>query len=306
MSNPAGEGRIRAGAATQVGCVRDSNEDRYLIDTDRLLFVIADGMGGMQGGERASELAVEAISEEMDLSQPPPMAGLVEGQDSGPEQRRLRHAIEAANRRILEEGGRDPDLRGMGSTVLVAWAREWEVHVAHAGDCRAYLIRYGRLQQITKDHSLAMQQVEKGKLTLEEARDHPLRNELVNSLGQDRIVVVEGHDLMMESGDWLVLCTDGVWDMLLEDEMLSAMAGTSDPEAASQALVEAAVNAGGRDNATAIVIDWGEVNRNGRLLAQTIEFDLDDDEAEETLEFDLDEEGQRTEAREQAEEGRTV
>ncbi len=231
---------------TDAGKVRQNNEDAMLLGEgkDETLFVVADGIGGFEAGEVASSLAVEVLK------------GL---QPDEP----FRTAIAEANRRIVAAGRGDEKLSGMGTTVVAirfgGTQREPVAEVAHVGDSRAYLRRGGDLNPITEDHSLVAELVRSGDLTRDQAAEHPQKNLITRALGAEEEVDVDTTVLPIEAGDRVLLCSDGLSDMVPEariSEILLEAYG--DPERAARGLLSAALDAGGNDNITVVVVDVKE------------------------------------------------
>jgi protein phosphatase len=231
--------KVLVGAKTDVGRARRRNEDSYLLRDP--LFAVADGMGGHRGGDVASSLSVETVSD-VDLPDEGSFPVLVE-------------QIKRANQAVLERGESDRTLRGMGTTFTAILVEGDKAHVAHVGDSRAYRLHDGALQQLTEDHTLVQRMVREGKLRPEQARHHPQRNIITRGLGVDEDLEVEELTLPLLAGDRLLICSDGLSGMLDDDEIQGILGGHSDPQAAADALVEAANVAGGEDNITVIVLD---------------------------------------------------
>src|SRR3954462_7320179 len=187
--------------ATDTGKKRRRNEDTYVVEPP--LFAIADGMGGAQAGELASSLAAGAIRED-------------EGA-AGSGERRVAELIQEANRRVYERSSQDAAASGMGTTLTVALVGDGNVAFGHVGDSRAYLIRDGKLEQLTEDHSLVAELVRSGKLSPEEAGTHPQRSVITRALGTDPDVDVDTFSIETEPGDLFMLCFDGLTSMV-EDE----------------------------------------------------------------------------------------
>ena len=232
--------------ATDPGKVRQNNEDALLVGDggDETLFVVADGVGGFEAGEVASSIAIDVLR------------GL------GPDDS-FEGAIEEANRRILAAGRGDDRLSGMSTTVVAArfggTRREPVVEVAHVGDSRAYLFRDGELKPVTEDHSLVAELVRSGDLTREQAFEHPQKNLITRALGTENGVSVDTIVLPVEVGDRFVLCSDGLTDMVREEGVEEILARhPEDPEGAVRELLSAALEAGGNDNITVVVIDVKE------------------------------------------------
>jgi serine/threonine protein phosphatase PrpC len=231
--------RIVVGAATDIGRVREGNEDAYLVLDP--LFVVADGMGGHRGGEVASDLAVRTIRR------------LFERREGS-----LTKQVEEANRAIFERSQSDREVSGMGTTLTAVVVDDAEAHLAHVGDSRAYLLRDGELTLLTEDHTLVQRMVHEGELTPEEAEDHPHRNILTRVLGVDGAVAVDEGVLELRPGDRLLLCTDGLSGMVRDAEIRDLLERIGDPQNAAELLVNAANRAGGVDNITAVVLDIAE------------------------------------------------
>ena len=237
--------KLLAGASTDVGLVRQRNEDAYVAEYP--LFVVADGLGGHLGGEVASRVAVDTLVH----------AAKEEGPDDGiPD--RLRTAILRANAAVSERASQDPRLTGMGTTITAVVAGRDRIFLGHVGDSRAYLLRDGELRALTEDHSLVQRMVREGRLTPEQAEIHPQRSVLTRALGIDDDLEVDQATVEVTDGDRLLLCSDGLTTMVADEDIRKILAGTDHPQAASQALVEAANAAGGQDNITTVVLDVQE------------------------------------------------
>jgi protein phosphatase len=230
---------LRTGSCTDIGKLRDRNEDAVLVK-DRL-FVIADGMGGHRGGDVASSMAVDALAD-LNLPDQSPMARLVE-------------EIRNVNRAVLKRGSAEQALRGMGTTLTAIFIEDGTAYLAHVGDSRAYLLRDGALQQLTEDHTLVQRMVREGKITAEQADHHPQRNILTRAVGVDDELRPEELTMDIHPGDRFVLCSDGLTGMVEEDEIQDILESEAEPQAACERLVEAANRAGGDDNISVIVVD---------------------------------------------------
>jgi len=234
--------QLRAGSATDVGRVRTNNQDQLLVTAD--LFAVADGMGGHAAGEVASLTAVEALKAAYART------GGTEG---------LVAATHHANRSIWDRGQEDPELRGMGTTLvavaLVNEDGEDRLAVVNVGDSRVYLLRQGELEQLTTDHSLVQELVDDGQLSEVEATVHPQRHVLTRALGVDSDVSVDILQVLPLKGDRLLLCSDGLSRELSDTQVASVMRRLADPDDAARELVSAAKNRGGNDNITVVVID---------------------------------------------------
>ena len=237
----------RVFGVTDVGRVRENNQDNMLIDDNRRLYAVADGMGGHAAGEVASQLAISTLAATMD-----------DQENSGePEEVReqLAKAFREGNRRICESVVTRNEWRGMGTTIVAMVALEDNAVIGHVGDSRAYLLREGRLQRLTSDHSWVNEQVKLGLLTDDEAHRHPMRNIVTRALGNRTDLQVEITDSDVQPGDLFVLCSDGLNSMLNDDQIHATLTEhASDPEAACRALVEQANERGGEDNITVICV----------------------------------------------------
>ena len=225
--------RLRVGVATDIGRVREKNEDSYLVEEP--LFAVADGMGGHKGGDVASQLALETIEGE-------PAADLAQ---------RLRDA----NAAVFERSQSDRSVTGMGTTVTAVVVEGTSALFAHVGDSRAYLLRAGDLRQLTDDHTLVARMVKTGEITEAEAEVHPHRSVLTRALGTEPDVIVDEFDVALTDGDRLLLCSDGLTGMVTEEQIVAILSAAPDPQDAANRLVRAANRAGGVDNITVVVID---------------------------------------------------
>jgi serine/threonine protein phosphatase PrpC len=247
---------IKAYGLTHVGRQRQHNEDSFLVADDAKLFLVADGMGGHAAGEIASRIAVDSISEFI----------LHTKEDDGTwphaydehfkrSTNRLMAAVRMANTRVLEAMRKDARLRGMGTTVVALLADGDTMSVAHVGDSRAYMVRDGRLQRITNDHSWVFEQVQAGMLTEAEAEKHPLRNVITRALGGALQVSPDASEIELKAGDVFLLCSDGLTGMVPEEEILRVVTQSDgDLQKACQRLIEEANERGGLDNVTAILV----------------------------------------------------
>jgi PPM family protein phosphatase len=231
----------RAAGVTDTGRRRLRNEDTFVCEPP--LFAVADGMGGARAGEIAAELAATALEEG---------AGGTRGPNA------LVELIEEANRRIWERSVADPKTTGMGAVATVALVDDGSetVAIGHVGDSRAYLLREGAIEQLTRDHSLVAELVESGVLTPEEAERHPQRSAITRALGTEPAVEADVFTLDALPGDLFLLCSDGLTDMLSEDQIAAAIeTADRDPATAGDALVAAANAEGGEDNITVLLFE---------------------------------------------------
>jgi len=223
--------------ASDTGRRRRRNEDNYVVAPP--LFAVADGMGGAQAGEVASQLAASALE-----------AG---GSDGLEGTTAIDALIQEANRRIYDRASTDPTASGMGTTMTVALVEGMSVAIGHVGDSRAYLVRGEHMEQLTEDHSLVNELRKTGKLSEEEAQIHPQRSVITRAVGTDPDVDIDGFTIEAEEGDVFLICSDGLSDMVEDEEILELVhANREDLDKAVKALVAAANRGGGEDNITAV------------------------------------------------------
>ena len=235
------------GSRTDIGCLRDHNEDSLVVTPP--LFAVADGMGGHAAGEVASEIAVRVLSE---------LA------PEHPDGEALGRAIEEANRAVIQAAREGRGRQGMGTTMTAAMLEGERLVIAQVGDSRAYLLHQGKLQQLTRDHSLMADMIEAGQLTPEEARTHPQRSVITRALGSDAHLHPDIYEINVETGDRLLICSDGLSGMIFDDQIENTLRRVQDPQRCASQLVNEAIAAGGHDNVTVIVSDvtgYAEVRR---------------------------------------------
>lgn len=238
---------MQVAAMTHKGLVRKKNQDRYLVRLDIGLFVVADGMGGHQAGEEASRLAVAALEEWFSREEPG---------SSEPEQV-LTQAVKYANDCVYSSSLRNPDQYGMGTTLTAALFRQGMAFIAHVGDSRAYHLRDGSIKPVTNDHSYVGELVRNGSLTEEEAQHHPQRNVLTRALGTHDQIAIDLVKVPMEKGDFLILCTDGLSNLIDNVEIGQVILGNHTVQRAVEDLVQLALQRGGHDNITLVLIKYG-------------------------------------------------
>ena len=231
--------------ASDLGRQRQGNEDNFFVRAP--LFVVADGMGGAQAGEVASEIAVRSFDDDL------PNGSLPEA---------LASVIQGANRRIHDKARSDESMHGMGTTTTAAYVDDDEVVIAHVGDSRAYLLRDGDLIRLTKDHSLVGELVARGKLTEEQAEQHPQRSVITRALGPEANVQVDVDIFPAKAGDLFLLCSDGLTSMVHEPKLRPLFEDGDSLETLGKRLIDAANAAGGRDNITVILFRLEAVERH--------------------------------------------
>ena len=277
--------RLVAGVAAHKGHVREKQEDAHLVLDELGVVAVADGMGGHQAGDVASQLAIEALREHFGAvatgTQPRGFSGLLRrfGLGGRPSDA-LVLAIRTANRRILASARRVESQRGMGTTLVVAWLCGARLHFAHVGDSRLYLLRAGVLRQLTRDHSLVNEYLRTGQLTPETLPAFPHKNVIVRAVGLSGGVEVDVGETDLMPEDRLLLCSDGLTDLVDDARIRDSLAAGDEPESCARTLVTLALEAGGIDNVTALVIrvscaespvEPGEVKDDPSLLAAGVD-----------------------------------
>lgn len=245
---------------TDVGRVRQTNQDSFLVDEDRDLYIVADGMGGHAGGEIASKLCVEQISSYLKLHNDE----IVTPRDhpNGLVAHIFINAVNFASTKIYERALEDPSLKGMGTTATVARVIGRYLYLAHVGDSRCYLVRCQLIYQITSDHSLVHEQVKAGLITQEESEFHHLRNVITRSVGYQEEEDVDTLSIPIEDGDFIVMCSDGLHGKV-SDKEISLAVSKSGIEAATE-LINLANERGGEDNITLLIFNVKFPNESGK------------------------------------------
>ncbi len=248
--------KIRSFGKTDIGKRRERNEDAYLINDERSIYIIADGMGGHLGGEFASNFAVKTINDVFESLEDDPESTLPEGANlkTGDYAGALRYAISVACRKIYEKAQEDPALKGMGTTTVAAVFRNNKVYIANVGDSRVYQIRGKKISQITKDHSLVGEQIRAGLISADDSRAHKLKNIITRSVGFQEEVDSDIDIRIVKKGDIYLLCSDGLSNMV-EDHEIYDVVINNDLQGAAQKLVDIANERGGDDNITLILIE---------------------------------------------------
>lgn len=234
---------------SDTGRSREKNQDQWIVDEEINLFLVSDGIGGNFAGEVASKIVAEAL---------PLMIRARLGDEESWAEKDPKHEVSEAivelSNSIRDKTENQPGMEGMGATVVLALIRGDLALIAHMGDSRAYLHRDERLEQLTHDHSIVQLLIDNHELTPEEAQDHPARGQLSRSVGMGGEPIPEVQEHQLKSGDQLLLCTDGLTGMIRDREILSILDTYADVQAASKKLVDAANEAGGKDNITAVLI----------------------------------------------------
>ncbi|WP_028545067.1 Stp1/IreP family PP2C-type Ser/Thr phosphatase [Paenibacillus taiwanensis] len=241
---------MKAVDRSDVGLVRAVNEDRAytgILTNGYTLAIVADGMGGHQAGDIASTLAVDTVVREL--------SSLPEHLEENERGQALKHAILRANDTVYQIASQDEKYNHMGTTIVAAFLKGKSGVIGHIGDSRAYLINRNRIQQLTEDHSLVYELMKSGQISAEEAERHPRRNVLTRALGTDNQVQVDLNALQLTEGESLLLCSDGLTNMVSVADIWSTVIDPSLPlEVRADRLIEQAIEAGGEDNVTVVLL----------------------------------------------------
>lgn len=265
---------LEFGAQSDTGCVRENNEDNYRVAPEMDLFVLSDGMGGLECGEVASRLVVNTILEhcrKADANASLPLTGLrLHGVSEMTN--RLASAVRVANLVVHNAAQQNAGERPMGATVVAVRLADERMSLAHVGDSRAYRLRGGDFEQLTRDHSFVAEEMRQGRMTAQEAGNSRLQNVLVRALGIDPEVEVDAGEELVLEGDTVLLCSDGLTRELSDAQIAAVLRETEDAQEAADRLIELAKQAGGGDNITAIVLRpaarpvgaFGRISRLGK------------------------------------------
>ena len=246
---------------TDEGEKRDNNEDSFLIVKDKNLYVVADGMGGHNAGEVASSKAVQLVNEHLTHTR----ISLMQS-DRNLIKKELTEAILVAHTFILDEAKSRKEYKGMGTTIVAAFLHDHMLHTCHVGDSRAYVINANSIKQITDDHSYVGELVRNGKMSNEEARHSNMKNQITQALGSPYSVKPEYNSCSVDEDSRVLLCSDGLWDML-SDEQIQKTVMTDEPlEDICTGLVKKANQAGGKDNITLILINQYRETTSGTII----------------------------------------
>lgn len=264
--------RLEASGVSDVGMRREKNEDNYLISNNLGLIVVADGMGGHVGGEFASKLAVRTIEDVIhQIYEEKDQDFLNEYSIRKTDYvSQVKLAIELANERIFDEAKKNVSYKGMGTTTVLLMARNSRVYVANVGDSRAYLIRDGKIAQVTQDHSLVGEQVRAGVISQGAAREHKLKNIITRSVGFQQDVEIDVITKVPREGDKFLLCSDGLTNMV-EDTEIVEVVGEHTLEEACHILVDMANARGGDDNITVVLCEVADIGGDEETI------DIDDE-----------------------------
>ena len=249
---------LTAFGLTDVGQVRPHNEDAILLEPSLALYAVADGMGGHKGGEVASRICLDALKDYLlkAVGGQAPLVGQADAAHSGAANL-LGSAVRFANRAVFEAAFAKPEWRGMGTTIVAMLVKDNRAVIAHVGDSRAYLLRNGQFEQLTEDHSWIEEQVRAGLMSRDEALFAKGRNVLTRAIGLEEAVQVDLDEQELQPGDQLLLCSDGLFGMVADEEIAALVGVAGNPEAACRELVACANGRGGRDNISVVLVTLG-------------------------------------------------
>ena len=242
---------FRWGAETHVGMERQENQDSFFADPEPALFLVSDGMGGHRGGAIASEIVSEDLPVMIENALDKLKVGTTRAIRS-----LLERMIAEQSKQLQLEGTSETGFRDMGATLVIVLLRKNRCFVANLGDSRAYRLRKGKMTQITRDHSVVSELIEKGRIEPEEAVNHEARGQITRYVGMEEKARSHVRSFTLKKSDRLLLCTDGLTDMLDDAKIAAILSAETDPQTACESLVSAANKAGGHDNVTTLVIDW--------------------------------------------------
>jgi len=240
---------LKVSSGTDPGCKRKNNEDFLFVDTERNLFIIADGMGGHQAGEKASRLAVETSEQYLTKEKLSHAIGT-----DGDIKEAINQSIVTANKVILEEARLHRKLSGMGCTIIIAIGEGNLFHIGHVGDVRAYVICEDTISLLTEDHTVINELIKSNRITVEEAKKHPLKHVLSKAVGNKDKVEPDYNQILIKPGDYLLLCSDGLTTMIDDNIIKDIVIKEKNTEIIKEKLIEKAKEFGGKDNITVILI----------------------------------------------------
>lgn len=227
---------------SHIGKIRKRNEDFFLIDQNRKLFMVCDGMGGHRGGNVASRMAVEVVNQSLhfnDITEIPEA---------------LRQAIQRANQEIRKTGQQNEEVREMGTTITAAVIDQGKIYFGHVGDSSLFIIRKDEIRKLTHDHTLAEKMFKEGLLKKEEMRDNAFNHVLTRALGSESQVHIDIDEDTVQAGDWVLLCTDGLSNLVEMWEIPALLEKQHEPQQAAQELIDLALSRGGHDNITVVLL----------------------------------------------------
>ena len=243
--------KVRYAALSDVGRVRKQNQDSWMADHKQGLFMVSDGMGGQARGDLASRIVVETL--------PPLLHNRLSGKldlASPDTARIIKTALADLSRKVRDEGRKRPDLTGLGATLVAALVRGYRAMLFHMGDSRAYLLREGKLSRLTRDHSIVQMLLDSGEIQPQDAAHHPAKGRITQAIGMKGRARADTQLVELTPGDRLMLCCDGLTDMLTDGDIERTLRRQTVPDTACKHLVAMANANGGRDNITVVLVDW--------------------------------------------------
>lgn len=262
---------MKVSSGTDPGCKRKNNEDFLFVDTERNLFIIADGMGGHQAGEMASKLAVETAEQYLTKEK---ISNII--CTDGDIKEVINASIDTANKVILEKARLHRKLSGMGCTIIIAIAEGNLFHIGHVGDVRAYVICEDTISLLTEDHTVINELIKSNRITVEEAKKHPLRHVLSKAVGNKDNVDPDYNQILIKPGDYLLLCSDGLTTMMDDNIIKDIVVQEKGADIIKEKLIEKAKEFGGKDNITVILI---HIEENDIIKTQNFNQLQDDTES---------------------------
>jgi len=246
---------FQACGRTDKGLTRPNNEDRYCIAENPTLFIVADGMGGHAAGEIASQIAIDATLDQIKKADSPPEQFVGEYDNTiSDAANRLASAVRLANQVIYKTAQDNKAWQGMGTTITVVWPiANDKIVIAHVGDSRIYLIRDNKIKRLTRDHSIIEEQIDQGLITEKQVPDSQVKNIITRCLGYDSLVQVDVNELELENDDTLLLCSDGLTNMVSDEEILTILSTKEKLATMCDKLIETANRKGGKDNITVVL-----------------------------------------------------
>ncbi len=238
-------------AATDVGKVRQENQDSYLIEPETGLFLVSDGMGGHRGGALAAEITAQDLPTMIETK-----LEKLRSHSARSVRRMLRKVIDEQSRQVLMEGASESGFKGMGATIVLALLLDERAYIANLGDSRAYRLRGNGLSQVTRDHSVVAELLEQGRIEPHEAIYHEAKGQITRYAGMEEKARPHVRSFALKKADRLMLCSDGLTDMVNEADIAAILRENDDCRRACETLIKAANSAGGADNITVIVVDW--------------------------------------------------
>ena len=260
MNTPKYQSYFQCGSISDVGKQREENQDAILVDPETGLFIVSDGMGGHQGGALASKVVIKVLPKMIDAA-----LKKLKKPHGRSIHSALRKSISELSQQLLAESSDKINLKGMGATLVMVLLQNNRAYIAHVGDSRAYLFHNNKLSQLTKDHSVVQVLLDAGEITPDEVKNHPARNQITRCIGIGEETYADTKSVAFKKGDRLLLCSDGLTNMVDDPGIARQLKQYADSQIACQKLVDAANAAGGNDNISIIILDWlGENKKKGQ------------------------------------------